>query len=253
MNKLSALKRQRDQWLVREYVDGGDEAFDVLAERYLGRLNAVVFSALFRYTGRAGVERRERLVCDALVKAALNIRQCRRPELFGRWLMRIAVNVVVDDCRKTGRRRERTCSQLRVGENGAEYRIDCADPHYPSGGVLDIICRAERAERLAPDIVALVECLPEKQRRVVLMRIRDGMSNKEIARLMGLDQRTVSSHLAQARKTLRQCIDRLNPDEMQRSEETDRRRSYALSSKGAGGASASLSRLPRVPARGCRH
>ncbi len=253
MKNLSTLKRQKDRWLVREFVNGNDEAFEVLADRYLNRLNAVVYSALFRYAGRASAERRERLVCDALVKAALNIAKCRRPDLLGRWLMRVAVNVVVDDCRRVGRSREFSYSQLRVSEDCADDYLDCADPNYSKGGVLDILCRAERAARLAPDIQALVEGLPEKQRNVVLMSLHDGMSNKEIAKLTGLNERTVSSHLAQGRKALRKFIDRLIPDEMQRGKETHTRRTYATAVKGSAGPPAALPRLPGLPSGNCRH
>ena len=153
---------------------------------------------------------------------------------------------MVDDCRRVGRSREFNYSQLRVSEGCADGYYNCADPNYPKGGILDLLCLAEKAARLAPDIKALVEELPKKQRKVVLMSLRDGMSNKEIAKMTGLNERTVSSHLAQGRKTLRKFIDRLIPDELQRRKQTHTRRTYAASAKGSARAPATMPRMQRV-------
>ena len=55
---------------------------------------------------------------------------------------------------------------------------------------------------LGMDITTAVNALEEKQRHVVLLRLRYGFSTIETARLLGIKQGTVRSRLNRARKTL---------------------------------------------------
>ena len=51
--------------------------------------------------------------------------------------------------------------------------------------------------------------LPERQHAVALLRWQQGLKEIEIAAVLGIDERTVSTHLRRARRTL---IARLGPD-----------------------------------------
>ena len=246
----AAKSSLNDAELVSLHKSGDDEAFEILALRHIGKLGSVVCAALYRYAGRASAERKERMVYEALMKAGLNIEKCSRPELFAHWLFRIASNAVVDDCRRLGRSREVACSELCVREGDGNQYNQCPDPKYSRHGVLDIIGEAEEAERLVPFIRKILDSLPARQGRILTMRICDGLSNKDIAREVGVNERTVSSHLAQGRRALREIIVRLKPNEMQGSTGGHTRRSYRAVERGGAGSSSSLPRMQGFSARG---
>jgi RNA polymerase sigma factor (sigma-70 family) len=236
-----------DVELVELFRAGDDYAFELLARRHMGRLNAAVCAALYRCTGRVDAERRDRIAQDALVKAALNIALCRSAEKFGKWLARIAANAVIDDCRAILRAKEVAGSQLADLESGLGAYEQCPDPRYPAGGLLELMSRAEEAARWAPLVHRLMSALPAKKRTIAEMSLRDGLSNQEIARMTGLNEHTVSSHLAQARTALRKIFGGFNNDEMQRRTKGNARRAYRPALHGSCGAPSHLPHLQRLP------
>lgn len=51
---------------------------------------------------------------------------------------------------------------------------------------------------------ALIETLAPQRQKVVLLRFFAGLRNREIARVLGLDERTVASHLSRGIQDLHQ-------------------------------------------------
>ena len=63
----------------------------------------------------------------------------------------------------------------------------------------DKIYRAE----LEAKLWKMIDELPERQREILLMAKRDGMSYKEIAKITGISVKTVENHVTRAIRTLR--------------------------------------------------
>lgn len=203
--------RVPDAVLVRRFRRGDNSAYDALASRHLSAVNAVVCRALYERRGRVDPEARDRLVQEALIKACTRIGQCRQPDRFAQWLGRIAHRTVADDARRMIRSREVPASLLQDSDEGGLWR----DPRYGRHGVLGIVAEAEEVARLAPLVRRALQCLSAGQRRIVTLRYREGMKNKEIARKTGLDEHTVSSHLCEGKKRIRQFLDRAESNGLQ--------------------------------------
>lgn len=240
-----------DANLVKRFKQGDKSAYDTLASRHLPAVNAVVCCTLFNQRGRVDPETRDRLVHEALVKACISIRQCRQPQRFAWWLRRIAVRVVADDGRALNRKRELHASQLQ-GSSGITFDEMCEDPRYGKGGVLDIVAAAEEVAALTPIVRRAVGNLSPRQRQVVTLWYREGMTNKEIAQKTGLNEHTVSSHLCVGRKRLRQLLDGAENDGLQ-----GRKKATAAGRPGARraeprAASAPMSRVSGISAKGAK-
>src|SRR5213075_3598443 len=90
--------------LVRRAQAGDQHAFRDLYQQLAGR----VYALCLRLTGDAGAA--EERTQDVFVRAWDNLRSFRGESLFSSWLHRLAVNVVMNEHRTTGRRERRVAS-----------------------------------------------------------------------------------------------------------------------------------------------
>jgi RNA polymerase sigma-70 factor (ECF subfamily) len=161
--------------LVRAATEGADGLRD-LYRCYMPRVYAYV---AYR-TG--AVPETEDIVSETFLRVAKDLRRFRYrgQGSFAAWLFRIAHNVI-EDQRRLRRRRG-----LPLPLEAAE---EVADDSPPPGEDLE---RQERSEELR----VLVATLPPQRQKVVLLRFFAGLRNREIAKVLRLDERTVASHLS---------------------------------------------------------
>jgi RNA polymerase sigma factor (sigma-70 family) len=126
------------------------------------------------------------------VEAYLNRESCRGdwsdPDVFGRWLRGVALNVYRNWDR--GRRRRE-----RVVKFASATVEQAADP--PTSDPSDQIDRLRHA----------IERLPAKQRQVVLMHYLEETSVHQVAMLMSVSAKTVEGRLYHARRSLRRMLE----------------------------------------------
>lgn len=130
---------------------------------------------------------------DSFAEAYLNRDSCRGdwtdPDVFGRWLRGVAHNQYRNWSRGQ-RRRERL---VKFESPAVEQAI------APSG--------AEPSEKIQ-SLREAIERLPDKLRQVVLMHYLEESSVKQIAILLSESDKTIEARLYQARKALRQILDK---------------------------------------------
>lgn len=161
---------------------GDDRAFGRLYDAYLPRVYA--------YVGyRVPPEDTEDIVAETFVKMARGLRRFRwrGPGSFSAWLFRIAHNEIAGYYRQRGRGSEAVALDTANDVGGD-------DP--PPDGL------AEATER-ATLIRRLVASLPPRRQEVILLRFFGSLSNREIAVILDLDERTVASNLSRALDDLR--------------------------------------------------
>lgn len=131
---------------------------------------------------------------DSFAEAWLNRESCRgdwnQPEVFGRWLRGVALNLYRNWARKRQRQRGRTVT---------------LDPAIVES-VITTPPSSEVAERIAA-LRKAMEKLPDGQRQVIYMHYLEETSVKQVAALLSVSVKTVEGRLYQARLRLKRLVD----------------------------------------------
>lgn len=184
-----ALARMDDAALVRRTLGGDCSAFDTLVRRYQRQ----VYSLIYRMLGSAADA--EDLLQETFVRAYHALHTFRQDASFLTWLYKIASNLSIDLLRT---RRARQAASL---DEEIELR------HEPAVTDRDYLPEDHAVRESISEMVhvAILE-LPERYRRVVLLRHVAEMSIEEIAEHLNMPTGTVKTHLFRARELLRQRL-----------------------------------------------
>lgn len=168
--------------LVARAQAGDQTAFRDLYRQHAGR----VYALCLRLTGESGAA--EERTQDVFVRLWQKIRSFRGESAFSSWLHRLAVNVVLNERRTTGRR------ELRV--------MPSADPAALERG------KGEPMIGLSIDLERAIAELPDGAREVFVLFDIEGYGHGDIAQLVGIAEGTSKAQLFRARRLLREKLDR---------------------------------------------
>jgi RNA polymerase sigma-70 factor (ECF subfamily) len=164
-------------------VKRGDAAsYDYLVSKYMRRVVSIAWG-IVRNPADA-----EDLSQEAFVKAYESIGRFKSGEPFGPWIYRIVTNLGLDLIKHRKRFRHEEITDAAPAE-----RRDRAD--------LPAI-----ANELAGRIDRAIESLPEMQRIVARLYLVEQFGHTEIAKMTGLTEGTVRSHLSLARGKLKEKL-----------------------------------------------
>ncbi len=183
-----------DAELVRRTLAGHKEAFEELVRRWTPRVLAVCRSKAGRYQAA------EDLAQEALLRAYRALSSLAEPEKFGNWLYGIAARTCLDWV-KAKERSQVTFSALGPDQDPLGL---AAARHRATVTVSDALEEAEERGQL----LAEVERLPEKLRRVLLLYYYDDLSYQDIAAMLGVSTATINARLTRARLLLRERLNR---------------------------------------------
>jgi RNA polymerase sigma-70 factor (ECF subfamily) len=165
--------------LIEKAARGDRSAFGRLIELHYDFIHAVAW----KWT-RSRVDADD-IAQDVCVRLAKAITGFRGEASFRTWLYRLVLNAVHDRARKTSRERR-----------GAEaWGVD------PSQ-------RADESDDGLQEIWSAVQTLPPMQRDAVMLVYSEGLGHREAAKILGCSEKTVSWHLHEARKRLRDILGR---------------------------------------------
>ena len=170
---MKNLNEMTDEQLALAYIEGSNEAFDLLLLRNQSKLFSYI---LFVVRDRDAADD---LFQETFVKIITRLQQGKYSPTgkFSAWLMRIAHNVIMD-----------------------WYRFQRADT------VTDNIeCQFINSQTLS-DVKRLMNLLPASQREVVFMRFYQEMSFKEIAETTGVSINTSLGRMRYAILNLRRMV-----------------------------------------------
>jgi RNA polymerase sigma-70 factor (ECF subfamily) len=171
-----------DSRLVARALAGEAGAFEELVRRYLKPAHTVALGVL-------GNPADAEDVCqDAFLAALEKLEECRDPERFAAWLLRIVRNRALNFRERRTLREGEPLERAAAGAGGD-------DPGREAE-------RSELRERLA----AALATLPQSQREVVLLHDLEGWRHRDIADLLGTSEGAVRVRLLQARRSLRAAL-----------------------------------------------
>ncbi|MCC6612585.1 MAG: sigma-70 family RNA polymerase sigma factor [Anaerolineae bacterium] len=163
--------------------DANDDAwprFQPIYDAFLPRIYGYVAA---RIDDKGDVED---VVSEVFVKALTHFEGLRsqQDDVVAAWIFKIARNAVHDHYR----RRRMTPVDIDVLDEQP------SDAYSPDG----LINQRDEAAVLR----RMVRELPPRRREVILLKFFGELRNREIARVLGLDERTVAAHLSRALKDL---------------------------------------------------
>jgi len=166
--------------LVQNLQKGDVEAFDLVYEKYAGKLYGFIIKYL------KSTDETEELVQSVFLKVWENYKTLKKESSFKSYLFTIAYNEICNTFRS------RSHIQKFIGEQ----LIDCSQTSNETEELIDYNSIKERVEQI-------VSKLPERQRTIFLKSREDGKSNREIAIELGLSSGTVDNYISGSLKFIR--------------------------------------------------
>lgn len=180
-----------DALLVRNYVAGDENALASLINRHQSKIYNFIYSKI-----------NDRDICDDIfqdtfikVIRTLKSNSYNEEGKFLPWVMRIAHNIVIDHFRKT-----KKMPMFRETEEFSIFSImSDGNPNIESQMI---------SSQVESDLKKLIEELPNDQKEVLVMRIYQDLSFKEISELTGVSINTALGRMRYALMNLRKVIEK---------------------------------------------
>lgn len=189
------MKRQltEDAVLVKNYINGDESALSILINRHKHKIYSFIYSKVY------DKDITEDVFQDTFIKVIRTLKRGKYNEegKFLPWVMRIAHNLVIDHFRRN--------SRMPKFDNSGEFSIFSV--------LSDSSLNAEKSiikDQVESDVRRIIEELPEDQKQVLLMRMYQDMSFKEISERTGVSINTALGRMRYALINLRKVIDQHN-------------------------------------------
>lgn len=189
------MKRKliEDAVLVSNYIKGDENALAALINRHKQKIYSFIYSKVFDR------DITEDIFQDTFIKVIKTLKNGKYNEegKFLPWVMRIAHNLVIDHFRRNNR--------MPKFDNTGEFSIFSV--------LSDSSLNAEKSiikDQVESDVRRIIEELPEDQKQVLMMRMYQDMSFKEISERTGVSINTALGRMRYALINLRKVIDQHN-------------------------------------------
>ncbi len=134
----------------------------------------------------------------SFVKVCKNLTKLKENTPFEAWVRRILMNTIIDEFRK-----HKNYLQL-VDQKETDRELEI------QGQTVDNSIWSQMETDV---LMGLLKRLPEVSRKVFNLYVIDGYTHKEIGELLGISDGTSKWHLSNARKLLRDMVERLTKSE----------------------------------------
>ncbi|HID56907.1 TPA: sigma-70 family RNA polymerase sigma factor [Candidatus Poribacteria bacterium] len=184
-------ERDLDYILVKRFQEGDFEAFNELVRRYRKRVYEIAYN--FTHNPDDALD----LTQEIFLRVFKSLGTFRHRSSFYTWLYSISRNYCIDYTRRKRRYRE-----MEINENMPHRREDYL---YSGGRIPPPDDKVER-EELRRRIEEAIDSLPDMQRQVFILRHYEGLSLKEIAKVLNRSIGTVKANLFHATRKLREML-----------------------------------------------
>ncbi|UCE50518.1 MAG: sigma-70 family RNA polymerase sigma factor [Phycisphaerales bacterium] len=190
-----------DAALVEQCKKGDSSAMERLIVKYQNRIYNVVLKIC------ADPEDAAELTQETFVKIIQNLRKFEGRSGFYTWAFRIAVNLTLNHCQRSGRLSVRSLDAEQVQCDSSERQV--LKDYLSDDSSPDAADVAQRKELYEIATKALLR-LDESQRAVITLRDVEGMSYARIAEVLDIELGTVRSRLSRARSRLRDILEAMS-------------------------------------------
>ena len=182
-----------DATLVSSYIEGDEFSLEILIKRHKQRVYSFIYSKVYDR------DIAEDVFQDTFIKVIRTLKRGKYNEegKFLPWVMRIAHNLVIDHFRKNNR--------MPKFDNTGEFSIFSV--------LSDTSLNAEKAlikDQVETDVRRLIEELLDDQKEVLMMRMYQDMSFKEISERTGVSINTALGRMRYALINMRKVIEKHN-------------------------------------------
>ncbi|MCI9845012.1 RNA polymerase sigma factor [Flavobacterium pectinovorum] len=180
-----------DALLVKNYVEGNENALATLIKRHESKIYGFIYSKI------ADRDISNDIFQDTFIKVikTLKTNSYNEEGKFLPWVMRISHNLIVDHFRKT-----KKMPMYRETEEFSIFSIMSDESLTIEGKMI--------VDQVEVDLKKLIQELPEDQKEVLVMRMYQDMSFKEISELTGVSINTALGRMRYALMNLRKIIDK---------------------------------------------
>ncbi|MFI0491860.1 RNA polymerase sigma factor [Flavobacterium sp.] len=180
-----------DALLVKKYVEGDENSLTILINRHQSKIFGFIYSKI------ADRDISNDIFQDTFIKVikTLKSKSYNEEGKFLPWVMRIAHNLVIDHFRKN-----KKMPMFRETEEFSIFSIMSDDSLTIENKIIH--------EQVEIDLKKLIEELPADQKEVLIMRMYQDMSFKEISEITGVSINTALGRMRYALMNMRKVIDK---------------------------------------------
>src|SRR6266849_10478160 len=179
--------RKEDSRLIHAALKGDQHAYKKLLKKYHDQIYHLIARIIHNKEQVAD------LTQEAFVKAFASLKNFNEEYAFSTWLYKIATNSSIDYIRK--RKLDTFSIDKPTAMDESEYSYELPDTTYQPDKRLIQLQRSKLLEEAIND-------LPEKYRRVIVLRHTEERDYAEIAKMLKLPIGTVKAHIFRARELL---------------------------------------------------
>ncbi len=188
---MASVNQLPDALLVKNYIAGDEQALAILIERHQSKIFGFIYSKI------QDRDVADDVFQDTFIKVIKTLKSNSYNEegKFLPWVMRISHNLIVDHFRKN--------KKMPMQRETEEYSVFS----YMTDNSLNVEGRII-TEQVENDLQRLLEELPADQKEVLVMRMYQDLSFKEIADLTGVSINTALGRMRYAILNLRKVIEK---------------------------------------------
>lgn len=180
-----------DALLVKKYVEGDENALTVLINRHQSKIFGFIYSKI------PDRDISNDIFQDTFIKVIRTLKSQSYNEegKFLPWVMRIAHNLIIDHFRKN-----KKMPMFRETEEFSIFSIMTDDSLTVENKII--------RDQVEVDLKKVIEELPADQKEVLVMRMYQDMSFKEISEVTGVSINTALGRMRYALMNMRKVIDK---------------------------------------------
>lgn len=188
---MATVNQLPDALLVKNYIAGEEQALAILVERHQSKIFGFIYSKI------QDRDVADDVFQDTFIKVIKTLKSNSYNEegKFLPWVMRIAHNLIVDHFRKN--------KKMPMQRETEEYSVFS----YMTDNSMNVEGQII-TEQVENDLQRLLEELPADQKEVLIMRMYQDLSFKEIADLTGVSINTALGRMRYAILNLRKVIEK---------------------------------------------